>query len=162
VAGLVDAGDRLTLLETAVAVPPAAADVERFQREADRVEELVAGGARRVGRMPREQITNRLRAANVGLDGRHALRRMRWRLAEQPRHHPRAAHHGRRVRAVGRHPLDRRLREQTTERRPLWQSHFADRMAGERRQRIMPGESVVGIYEVGRHDRPGRQVVADE
>ena len=53
-AGPVDAGDRLALVESAVAVPPAATDVEALEREANRIEELMAGGTLGVGRVAGE------------------------------------------------------------------------------------------------------------
>ena len=162
VAGPIDAGDRLPFFEPAIPLPPAAADIEVFERKPDRIEELVTGGTRCVFRVHREQVADRLRAADVGLDRRHALGRLRRRLAEQPRHHPRAAEHRRRVRAVGRHLLDRGLREESAERTAGRHGHLADGMTGERFETVMPRKPVVGKQELAVDDRGRRHVLADE
>ena len=73
VAGAVDAGDALALLQAAIARAPAAEDVEVFQREADGIEARVAGGAGFGFRVQREQIADGFGTANVGLDGGDAM-----------------------------------------------------------------------------------------
>ncbi len=81
-----------------VANAPPAGDVEVLEREAERIDHLVARGARRVGAMLLHAFTRRqLPAAIVALgvvEWRHVGRRRRRRRRQQHFHHPLATQHG--------------------------------------------------------------------
>src|SRR5262249_39300286 len=83
----------LAVAQRAVVVAPAADHVEALQREARRVDLLLAAGARGDLAVLRQLPADRRRSAYVRLDGADARRRRGRRRAQDSVQHPRAARH---------------------------------------------------------------------
>ena len=110
----------------AVEVAVAADRIKGLEREAGRVDVLMAGIARGDVAMLVELLADRGRAADVGLDGGHVRRRW-WRgLADDVLEHPLATQHGRGGRAIGGDLQHAALRHHATTMRACGEVHAAE------------------------------------
>jgi len=154
----------VALLFAAVAITPAADDVEAFQGEAGRIDLGVAAGAVFGGAVFGQDLADGAGAAGVGLDAGHAGWWRRWGLAEESLHHPAPPKHGRADGAIGGDFQDAGLREEATA-DAIGREFHADEFLTLRdlgADAIMLGDAAIEHQEVAADEiRDGEVVVED-
>jgi len=157
-------GGLVALLLAAVAITPAADDVEALQSEAGRVDLGVAAGAVFGGAVFGQNFADGAGATGVGLDAGNAGWGWWRRLAEESLHHPAPPKHGRADGAIGGDFQDAGLREQAAAHAIGGELH-ADEFLALRdigADAIMLGDAAIQHQEVAVNEIRHREVVVED